>query len=105
MECATNLVYTGNGPFWAELIDLHRYTKDTNYYNIIKEFGDGIQWESGALPNDVNEHCISATFCEMYELSADEKMTAKGRFMADTPINRRHEPTVKFKGNSNWIEW
>ena len=25
--------------------------------------------------------------------------------MVDMPINRRHEPTVKFKGNSYWIEW
>jgi len=92
-------------PFWAGLMDLHKFTRDVKYYKIIEDFGNSIQWEPGAHPYDANAHCISATFCDMYEFSGDEKMVAKARFMADMPINRRHEPTVKFKGNSYWIEW
>lgn len=92
-------------PFYHGLMALYRSTMQQKYYDAIIDMGNTVRWEPLPRPYDANQLAIAQVFLELYEITGNNSVIDKSRYMMDMPMNRELTPEVRFKGNKYWWEW
>jgi len=92
-------------PFYHGIFSLYAVTKEAKYYDMLIEMGNTVNWELRPRPYDANEYAIAQTFIDLYQLTGNEQLIDKSRYMMDMPLARALKPEVEFEGNKYWWEW
>ena len=92
-------------PFYTGLMALYKTSNDKEYYNAMVEMGKAVKWETVARPYDANVLAISQVFLELYEMTGQELMIDKSRFVMDATMQRELVPDITFANNRYWWEW
>lgn len=92
-------------PFYTGLMALYQTSSDRKYYDAMMDMGKTVNWETVARPYDANVLAISQVFLELYEMTGQDYMIDKSRFVMDATIQRELEPDITFDKNKYWWEW
>lgn len=93
------------GPFYIGLMALYHTIPEKKYLQEVIKMGEKVNWEPRPRPYDANALAITQAFLELYEITGQQKMVDKSRFVMDAPMNRELTPDITFQNNKYWWEW